>query len=92
MARKFKRVLQWVNRIRKKEFGKGPLKQIKRGRPDDQTACAIHNCFVRSGDTSVSVDYDCVYRQEHEDIDTPYYVSRFISDFDKGKYPELVNK
>lgn len=86
-------VLKWANRIRKEVFHKKPLKRLPRGYPMDGTACVIHNCFAVPWATDISVD-----RSETEigcwgeRIKHPAYITKFINDFDRGKYPELETK
>lgn len=94
---KHKRVLSWVNRIRKEHFGKGPLKRLPKGYQCDSKDCPIHNCFWETDSGGwVKKNYmrwisnDSPYR--YRSLALPKLVHKFVHEFDNGKYPELIKK
>lgn len=86
MNPKLNRVLSWVNRMRAKHFGKGPLKTLPKGIQGEGTACPIHNSFWKpycGGFTgALTHKGDLIIRHT-------LYIRDFVRDFDDGKYPEL---
>lgn len=94
---KHAKVLAWVNRMRKKHQGKGPLLKLPKGTPYSARMCTLHNCFAPPGKGSVRVGDVAIYglhvranmMQSHA-LPLPGYVIGFIDAFDEGKYPELI--
>ena len=94
-ARVDRRVLQWVNKVRKEVQGKRPLTRLPKGIPASALSCPIHNCFAKEGDDLVEVCPETIYIDSPNSlicsvIRFPLYVLRFIEDFDNNKYPYLV--
>lgn len=88
MNPKLKRVLSWVNRMRAKHFGKGPLETLPKGIQGKGAACPIHNSFWKPYCGGVAgVNYS-MYEEDFI-IRHPQYIQDFVLDFDHGKYPEL---
>lgn len=92
------RVLKWANKIRAKHFNKKPLKRLPKGKCASGIACVVHNCFTYSGDFRLYVDNSKISLVNPTEepcvpfIIVPKYISKFIDDFDNGKYPELERK
>ena len=93
---RLEKVLGWVNKIRKEQFRKRPLKKIPPGRVGNGAFCPIHNCFKKSGDDDVLVGaYLLTVNRNSGHTKTfkyPKRVSRFLVDFDNGKYPNLIKR
>lgn len=86
---KHKRVLAWVNRIRREHFGKGPIKRLPSGAIYNVRGCVFHKCFfARPEDGCVSMQ--SVHCRHGVSIAMPGYVVKFHSQLLNGKYPELV--
>lgn len=94
MSKAEQKVLAYVNRQRAKLKLK-PLKRLPKGFPGICRACPIANALSVGG---YAADVDAghleVWPEEKPDVtslstDLPKYVSRFVEDFDEGKYPHL---
>lgn len=87
---KHKRVIAWVNRIRREHFGKGPIKRLPRGEINSECSCPIHNSFWKPGKGGYVYGDRMNFPVFEMDVSLPIFVQTFIEDFDSGKYPELV--
>lgn len=87
---KHKRVITWVNRIRREHFGKGPIKRLPRGQINSETSCPIHNSFWKPGQGGQVYFERMHFPVFEQDVSLPEFVTKFIRDFDSGKYQELV--
>ena len=84
------RVLDYVNRLRKKYKIGPPLQRMPRGVPEDGSRCPIatalkHKAYVETELIVFMRDDDTAW----DEVVEPAYVSKFINDFDAGKYPHL---
>lgn len=87
---KHQRVLDFVNRIRKR-LGKKPLKRLPKGCTDNVARCPIargvgSRVFVNV--TQITIPNGA--RRRTVVAYSPKYIVRFIKRFDRGDYPELV--
>lgn len=90
MSQELQQVLEWVNRERA-AHGKPTLAMLPTGIPCDPEDCVIARgldaAFVCSGTATLDR-----YDDESLDIKLPAYVERFIMDFDRGAYPDLIDQ
>ena len=86
------RVLDYVNRLRKKYKIGPPLQRMPRGVRHDGGRCPIatalkHKAFVDNELIVFMRDDDAAW--DGDEVVEPAYVYKFINDFDAGKYPHL---
>lgn len=96
----YEAALKFINRVRK-EMGKRPLKNIKRGHRGNHNWCAI-SMSVIGPDPKTSREYawtgtgtlyikDMRTKKNYK-FKVPRDVARFIRKFDKKKYPGLLRR
>lgn len=93
------RVLAYVNRIRA-ELGYRPRKALAKGVPGDSCKCPVARSLphlAEVDDTELEVytygENGGIYgRNILLERKLPGYVSKFVSDFDFGKYPHLEKR
>jgi hypothetical protein len=79
----YEAALRFANRVRKEE-GLKPLKRLPKGWRHDSRACPLAEATGYEAGTSELIVGLCEFRRYPRDV------RRFVSKFDKGKYPELV--
>ena len=89
---KHKRILKWVNRIRKEYLGKGPIKRMPRGRINEPKSCPVHDALWPSGVGGYVRTYQVESGDNEVMFRIPKFVSVWIRRFDAGKYPELIKE
>lgn len=81
------KVLQWVN-ARRKDFNLKPLSALPKGEIDSSGSCPIAKSLFINDALNLEVlssEISMFYSTQ-----PPKYISKFIDDFDMGKFPELV--
>ncbi len=92
---KHKRVLAYVNRVRK-ALGYKPRKTLAKGERKERSRCPIAMCIPKE----LYVDYTKICFNDHfqwkgkkiKRIKHPGYIETFLRNFDRGHYPDLIKK
>lgn len=79
-------VLQEVNTLRFYELSLPPLEKLPKGQCTRANTCVIARCFP-----DMHTDGDWLF-WENDDIPLPITIREFISDFDQGLWPSLIEK